>query len=218
MSMSLASTFELTDRTVNRPGWLRQRLRRSRPADCGWSEQNRAFINQILKSQLTGKTALPYGLGMEHAAYRDVIKMLAEGRLRSLDSRWQGDEWPSIKAKADLLASLYLSRLDERNQLVDLMMKHADEKAYGAEVMAVIISTACLSSNHLWRALGLQHRDQLRALLLHNYPSLATANTQDMRWKKFFYRQLCESGGDYVCRAPSCQECATFAECFGPED
>ena len=36
---------------------------------------------------------------------------------------------------------------------------------------------------------------------MHNFPQLARRNTQDMRWKKFLYKQLCEQDGGYVCRS-----------------
>jgi nitrogen fixation protein NifQ len=38
-----------------------------------------------------------------------------------------------------------------------------------------------------------------------------------MKWKKFFYRQLCEREGIPVCNAPNCAVCADMALCFGPE-
>ena len=40
----------------------------------------------------------------------------------------------------------------------------------------------------------------------------------DMKWKKFFYKQLCQTEGIHTCRAPSCEVCADYQACFGPED
>ena len=51
-----------------------------------------------------------------------------------------------------------------------------------------------------------------------NFPGLARANSGDMKWKKFLYRQLCSSEGIYVCPAPSCGVCKDYAKCFGPEN
>ena len=50
-----------------------------------------------------------------------------------------------------------------------------------------------------------------------NFPELARANTGDMKWKKFLYRQFCAAEGIYVCPAPSCGVCKDYAKCFGPE-
>jgi nitrogen fixation protein NifQ len=38
-----------------------------------------------------------------------------------------------------------------------------------------------------------------------------------MKWKKFFYRCLCEMEGFSLCAAPSCAECSDYAACFGEE-
>ena len=83
--------------------------------------------------------------------------------------------------------------------------------------MAPIVAAACLGGDHLWRDLGLASRQQLRELLQHNFPQLAQRNVNDMRWKKFFYKQLCEQDGGYVCRSPSCEQCPTHHDCFGEE-
>ena len=50
-----------------------------------------------------------------------------------------------------------------------------------------------------------------------NFRTLAERNTQDMKWKKFLYKQLCISEGIYICRAPSCEVCVDYAACFAPE-
>ena len=31
-------------------------------------------------------------------------------------------------------------------------------------------------------------------------------NTRDMKWKKFLFKQLCETEGIYICRAPTCDQ------------
>ncbi len=38
-----------------------------------------------------------------------------------------------------------------------------------------------------------------------------------MKWKKYFYRRLCELEGFTLCTAPSCRECCDFDRCFGAE-
>jgi nitrogen fixation protein NifQ len=51
-----------------------------------------------------------------------------------------------------------------------------------------------------------------------NFPTLAAKNVHNMKWKKFLYKQLCATEGVYVCRSPSCEVCADYDACFGPED
>jgi nitrogen fixation protein NifQ len=47
-----------------------------------------------------------------------------------------------------------------------------------------------------------------------NFPALAAKNSGDMKWKKFFYRQLCERAQVPVCKAPHCAECSDYTYCF----
>ena len=54
--------------------------------------------------------------------------------------------------------------------------------------------------------------------MLDNIAPLARRNGKDMKWKKFLYKQLCDTEGIYTCRAPSCEVCADYQNCFGPED
>jgi nitrogen fixation protein NifQ len=38
-----------------------------------------------------------------------------------------------------------------------------------------------------------------------------------MRWKRFFYRMLCEAEGFTLCSTPVCTDCTDFDLCFGEE-
>ena len=51
-----------------------------------------------------------------------------------------------------------------------------------------------------------------------SFPALAEKNRQDMKWKKFLYRLICQSEGFSFCTAPVCSECDDFRDCFGVED
>ena len=86
-----------------------------------------------------------------------------------------------------------------------------------AEVVARAIAAGCLGEQHLWRDLQLPSRAVLRKLFEDYFEPFAADNTMDMRWKKFVYRKLCRWGGFHTCRAPSCGECSSYQECFGPE-
>jgi nitrogen fixation protein NifQ len=66
--------------------------------------------------------------------------------------------------------------------------------------------------------MGLPSRDVLSQLLRRYFTTLHDKNTGNMKWKKFFYKQLCDQAEVNLCRAPSCQVCSDYAACFGPED
>jgi nitrogen fixation protein NifQ len=83
---------------------------------------------------------------------------------------------------------------------------------------ASIIARRSQEPHHLWQDLGLGSRGELNALIGRHFPRLHAKNRNNMKWKKFFYRQICADRSFSLCLAPSCAECDDFAECFGPED
>lgn len=112
-------------------------------------------------------------------------------------------------------------RIDEIEDLVSLLRAHADPAAgqmEDVEAVAHALASGSLGDNHLWQDLFMPSRRELSALIRQWFPSLAARNTQDMKWKKFFYKQLCEREQIFVCKAPSCGVCSDQPLCFGPED
>jgi hypothetical protein len=55
-------------------------------------------------------------------------------------------------------------------------------------------------------------------LLRQNFTTLYDKNNGNMKWKKFFYKQLCDRAEMNLCKAPSGQVCSDYRQCFGPED
>ncbi len=55
-------------------------------------------------------------------------------------------------------------------------------------------------------------------MLKRHFAPLAERNTRGMRWKRFFYRMLCEDEGFVMCTTPVCTDCSDFDNCFGVED
>lgn len=106
----------------------------------------------------------------------------------------------------------------EEMLLLDLLLGSADMQLEFAPQMAKMVVRRSMQDNHLWQDLGLFSRSELSRLLRRYFPELAAGNTNDMKWKKFFYRKLCEGEGSVLCTAPSCRQCADFADCFGAED
>ncbi|MCU7810980.1 MAG: nitrogen fixation protein NifQ, partial [Candidatus Thiodiazotropha sp. (ex Notomyrtea botanica)] len=75
-----------------------------------------------------------------------------------------------------------------------------------------------LGDDHLWQDLGLWQRSDLSRLMMVCFRPLARLNDRDMKWKKFLYKQLCETEGIYTCRSPSCKVCVDYDNCFGCEE
>lgn len=178
------------------------------------SSLNPIFFTQIISAQLTGKAALPHGLGLNSASYKEIVERLNSPKINQFESNWLNPQESVIHQRAKIYRELLDLRGEERNELVNLLYSHANEEVNDAMQMAVIVATACLTSFHLWHSLGLQDRAQLNALIKYNFPNLHAKNTKNMRWKRFFYRSLCEQGGDYICKAPTCEACRSYSECF----
>ena len=108
--------------------------------------------------------------------------------------------------------------LCEFPDLVELLLEHRAVVNEHHRCIAHLVASACMGNDHLWQDLGLPNRIALSVLLTTHFPTLAARNTGDMKWKKFFYKQLCEREGFNACRAPSCAACIDYDKCFGPED
>jgi nitrogen fixation protein NifQ len=108
----------------------------------------------------------------------------------------------------------------EADEFDDLLALLLESRAEPTELNAWIshcIASASLRQRHLWQDMGLPNRDTLSGLLAMVFPQLAARNVGDMKWKKFFYRQLCQQAGIPLCRSPNCRDCRDFPVCFGPE-
>lgn len=108
--------------------------------------------------------------------------------------------------------------LDEFNDLLQLLLDHCAIHDEHHRNVAHLVATACMGGDHLWQDLGLPDRKALSALLYGHLPALAAKNTGDMKWKKFFYKQLCDREGINACRSPSCAACCDYPKCFGAEE
>lgn len=106
----------------------------------------------------------------------------------------------------------------EYEALVQLLMDHASRPGAETRDVAMAMAAGCLGEQHMWRDMGLSDRAVLRALFETYFAPLAARNDRDMRWKRFLYKCLCRWEGFHVCRAPTCAECSSHAECFSPED
>lgn len=105
----------------------------------------------------------------------------------------------------------------EEPDLRQLLLDHRSLGVIEEEWLATVIARRSLGANHLWQDLGLFSRDELNALIDRHFHGLMLRNSGTMKWKKFFYRQLCERDGISICKAPTCDACSDVGVCFGPE-
>lgn len=183
--------------------------------DGGQSDQreNVETLFHLIQSQRAGQGVLPYFLGLTPLEYLITLQPYVP-----VDALVSVDEESVAFQKGQLRQELLEMRRDEWLDVRDLLLRHRDGTSGLEAPFAAIVAAGCLGGDHLWRDLGLPDRKALGRLLRENFGTLAEKNVGDMKWKKFFYKQLCEQEGGYVCRSPSCEECVAYDDCFGPED
>ncbi len=161
---------------------------------------NDDLFARMLVSQAGGLSALPAGLGLDSHDFRSLM-------IR---------HFPGFGLPAQLAHTPDLGdRSVEWGDLLALLMQYRAGADPSETWLALIVATACMGDDHLWQDLGLWQRSDLTQLMTRNFPALTALNTQDMKWKKFLYKQLCNRAGVYTCRSPSCEVCVDYAKCFG---
>jgi nitrogen fixation protein NifQ len=163
---------------------------------------NDDLLARMLVSQAGTQSALPPGLGLDATDFRSLMTR-----------HFPGFGLPAQLARAPDLGE----RGIEWDDLLALLMQYRAGNDASETWLALIVATACMGGDHLWQDLGLWQRDDLTQLMARNFPGLTALNAQDMKWKKFLYKQLCNRAGVNACRAPSCEVCVDYAKCFGPE-
>ncbi|HYA65228.1 MAG TPA: nitrogen fixation protein NifQ [Burkholderiaceae bacterium] len=120
------------------------------------------------------------------------------------------------------LAEGQIARAGDRHQeyddLVALLGEYARDRSEEIAAVARWLAFSCTGENHLWEDLGLPERPALTSLMQDCFPQLRALNCQNMRWKKFFYKQLCNRAQVFACQAPSCDQCSEFSLCFESSD
>ena len=106
---------------------------------------------------------------------------------------------------------------EEFDELLALLREHRRDDSEETEWIARALISACAGDNHLWEDMGLPDRAALSRLIKHYFPILYYKNRGNLKWKKFFYRQLCDRAEARLCKAPSCGVCSDYAQCFGRE-
>ena len=165
---------------------------------------NYEWLACMVASWCAGQGVLPDFLGLEPEQFTQLKDLYFQDC--------------ALPVQAESGIHLDFSRMLEKDDLVKLLKQYSRPDTPEMAWMIAIIVAGCLGSDHLWQDLGLWSRPQLSAMLQYNFPELAAKNNQDMKWKKFLYKQLCEAEGLYVCRAPSCNVCIDYPKCYGSEE
>ncbi len=164
---------------------------------------NDRYLARIIASWLHGESVLPAWLGLTRPDYRALMAR----HFPRVGTPVPSPEPPTLSA----------ALADEQGDVADLIRRYRRGDDRSELWLAPMVAAGCLGREHLWRDLGLTGRDELSALIAAAFPALQARNERDMKWKKFLYKCLCEDTGIYTCRAPSCDACSDFHDCFGPE-
>lgn len=106
---------------------------------------------------------------------------------------------------------------EEQGWVRDLLARNVSSDLEISGWLAEIIARRAMQSNHLWEDLGLPSREALNRLMARHFKPLFDANQGRMRWKRFFYRALCEEEGLSHCTSPTCADCEDVERCFEPD-
>ena len=112
---------------------------------------------------------------------------------------------------------LHAMLADEIADVARLLQEHAADDSPATRALIHQIAECSMGPNHLWQDLGLSDRAELNTLMQQHFPALKARNSQNMRWKKFLYREICERAQVLICRSPHCESCEEVAVCFAPE-
>lgn len=183
---------------LNREAFYRSLKRLESPS------HNSDWLARMIASWCAGQGALPDYLGLAPEQFHELLATRFPGFV--------------VSGQAESGRAQDFSRMLEREDLVRLLHGFSVGTSPEQDWLIGILVAGCLGDDHLWQDLGLWSRGDLSQLISFNFPELAARNVHDMKWKKFLYKQLCEAEGIYVCRAPSCQVCADYVRCYGPEE
>ncbi|WP_413740921.1 nitrogen fixation protein NifQ [Sodalis sp. RH15] len=179
----------------------------NRPTDNLLHAPAEIWLRRLMLNHLQGRARFPADMGLSPAAYRQLAQRVLLAPAPRPHNLRQQDE---------LIAMLQRSRRQERQGLAEWLQQYMVPR--GAPLNQ-LIARGSLGFNHLWQDLGLSSREELRELMTDCFPELVRMNHRNMRWKKFFYRQLClADSGEINCRSPSCEQCIEQESCFAPED
>lgn len=170
------------------------------------TEDDDDFDRHVLASILAVAATEPCGiLAGSGLAAADLVELIARWFPAAFTS---AAEWGRGAAATDD---------DEVLMVRDMLLMQRSTEGDLGRFLAAMVARRAIEPNHLWEDLGLRDRSELSRLLLRHFAPMAARNTANMRWKRFFYRMLCEQDGFVMCATPVCTNCNDFSVCFGDE-
>lgn len=163
----------------------------------------------VIQAAAKGRIQPPnLGMGLTQARFTGLLDRYFPGASREMYGE-------ACNTACDQCMPLQDSEFDD---LVQLLLDYRSDDAEQTEWLAYAIASGCMGGDHLYQDMGLPNRQALSDLLEQHFTALYLKNIGNMKWKKFFYKQLCERAEVKMCPAPSCQVCNDYHNCFGPED
>lgn len=98
--------------------------------------------------------------------------------------------------------------------LVKMLWGHRTSDHRLSQRLTLALSAACFGRQHLWQDLGLRGRADVSSLISQWFPTLFALNTQDLKWKRFFFQELGTRLGEPDLRPPGCDGCDNKLSCF----
>jgi nitrogen fixation protein NifQ len=175
------------------------------PADAA-VEDDASFDRHVLASVLA-VAAMEGGVVAERAglANKDLIRLIER-------------EFPAAHDIIPAWCAPVERDDDEETAMVrDLLLANRSTEGETSRWLSAMVARRAMEPNHLWEDLGLRDRDELTRLLDRHFAPIACRNTKNMKWKRFFYRSMCEDDGFVMCSTPVCTQCADFNRCYGDE-
>ncbi len=161
-----------------------------------------ACIVTVGAAESNGDRSLVQALGVSGRVLRTQIETYFPGKMELLEAFGLDGE---------------IAVGEDEKCLRELLLRSRTSPENLSTLLSTLVARRATRPNHLWQDLGLTNRNELSSLMKRHFAPLACRNTQDMKWKKFFFRMICRDEGYRLCTAPSCAECTDFDSCFGDE-
>lgn len=161
-----------------------------------------ACLLAVVAEEACGPAA---ALGLDNSDLVAILQTYFPEIARTFYEQYMSPVTEPLAEKNDAVLSILLRHLPKNTDRATLQT---------AVWLAHILAARTTLPGHLWVAMGLTERPQLTAAIRRHLPSLAAANNQNMRWKRYLYKQLCEQNGGVMCKSPNCGVCSDYALCF----
>jgi nitrogen fixation protein NifQ len=182
-------------------GWLLARAKK--PED----ELTRVFAS-VIQSIAQGAIQPPnLGMGLDYDQFSELLDGYFPGGSAEI---WDAGFQAEYSACVSPLAS-------EFEDIVNILLEHRSHDTRQNEWLAYAVASGCMGSDHLYHDMGLPDRGTLSALLERYFTALFRKNVHNMKWKKFFYKQLCDRAEIIMCPTRNCNSCVDYHHCYTPE-